>query len=507
MERRPLGRLFYADVMDQEEFIMNNIIKDLRAALAREDELNAELPDGSNITVSADDAPDDASEQVFNDEVETLALENDIDIDEKVLEALLVNGEVLTDIDLALESFKYSGLAMDDLTYTALQRTYNKIAGEFRLPAIESMMVDYEGDRTLVRLATEATVTKRASDVLQKIVDTIMSLFAKIRDWYIRVFDQAALQKRRALKIIKVAGSITGAPVDANVTLKSVRTIGINNKPVQPSPFLNGMLTVANLTDKLTGDVAKEYNQILGELTTLTKTQVAAALEQNEKRTDETLSTSRNDVEVPKVFVKNDDKMMLKLVADFKKMMEMLDLSKVPPEDDARFSAPNTVYHLSDMLPGSKQLSTAYPDKPEETVSDLGKIKNSFGIGVIEVDLKDKGPAKEVAFDTLSIVDVKRIAEQCVKLCDHVILYKTNYSETEKRTDRFLKELKTLTRGQNDIDATARQSILSITSGATAINKNMMNGTGRWIRYVMDLIVSTLEWCTESLAQYDHGKM
>ena len=91
--------------MDQEDFIMQSIISDLRASLVREKEIETELPDGSSITVDAEDVPDNSEEQVF-DNFETLALESAIDIDEKVLESLITNGEILTDIDLALESFK-----------------------------------------------------------------------------------------------------------------------------------------------------------------------------------------------------------------------------------------------------------------------------------------------------------------------------------------------------------------------------------------------------------------
>ena len=501
--------LFYADVMEQEDFDMNSIIKDLRASLARENDIETDLPDGSSLTVPEVDTPDEAVEEVFNVDEDILALENDIDIDEKVLEALITNGEILSDIDIALECFKYSGLGMDDLTYTALQRTYNRVAGNLRLPSIENMLSDLDGDRTLLRLATEAAVSERVGDILKKIIEKVMALFHKIKDWYIRIFDQASVEKRRALKIVKVSGSITGAPTDVSVTMGSVGTLGIGNKSLQPSIFLNHLNEIDRITEVVTTKISKEWNQLLAELTTLTKAQISQIMEANKKRNDETLSTSRNDVsEVPKIFVQNDDKMMLKFIADFRRMMESVDLKKVPESDDPRFSAPNTVYHLSEMLPGNKQMSTAYPDKKEETVHDLGKIKNSFGYGVVEIKdgAKQKGKS-ETAFETLSIVDVKRMAEGCVSLCDAIINYKLQYVERERRIDRFLKETQSASKTADEIDATTRQALTSIVTGATTINKNMMNGEGRWIRYVMDIVVSTLDWCTTSLAQYDHGKM
>lgn len=497
--------LFYADVMDQEDFIMNSIISDLRASLAREKEIELEGDSSNNennVILS-----EDVVEDTF-DRDSLLALESDINIDEKVLESLIINGEILTDIDLALESFKYSGLAMDDLTYTALQRTYNKVAGNLRLPSIESALSETEGDRTLVKLATEAAVSQRASEVLKKIVDTIIKLFQKIKDWYIRIFDQAALQKRRAEKIAKMSGSLTGAPADMSVTLATVKDIGIGNKAVQPGQYLVLLTEVSGLTDKLTKGVSKEFNQLLGELTTLTKAQVQDVLEANGKRSDETLSTTQNSVEVPKTFVQNDDKMLAQFVDRFKRMIELLDLKKIPKEDDPRFSAPNTVYHLSEVLPGNKQMSSAYPEKLEDMVADIGKIKNSFGVGLVEVNdaVKSKGKL-EVAFDTLSIVDVKRVCEEVVKICNFITEYKLNYVEREKRVDQFLKTIQSLSRSNEDLDATAKQAINSIVTGASTINKNMMNGEGRWVKYVMDIVVYSLDWCTDSLAQYDHGKM
>lgn len=501
--------LFYADVMDQEDFIMQSIISDLRASLVREKEIETELPDGSSITVDAEDVPDNSEEQVF-DNFETLALESAIDIDEKVLESLITNGEILTDIDLALESFKYSGLGLDDLTYSAIQRTYNRIAGDLRLPSIEVALGSVDGDRTLMVLATEAAVSKRARDVLKKIVDTIISLFRKIKDWYIRVFDQAAREKRRAEKVIKASGSITGAPTDMTVTMKSVDQIGIKGKPIPAVKYLGMVININKLTGKLTKDVAKEYNQLINELSTLTRTQVEQTLTAHEKRDDETLSTSRNDVSIPKINVQNDDRLMVKFIENFRKMIEMLGLDNVPPEDDNRFTAPNTVYHLSEIFPGNTQMSSAYPEKLEDVPPDLGKIKNSFGIGVVENRQQDQPKQRstsEVAFDTLAITDIKRLAEECVLICDAITLYKQNYVERERRTDQFLRTLQQMSRNNDELDATARQSITSIVGGATSINKNMMNGEGRWVKYVMDIVVHTLNWCTESLAQYDYGKM
>lgn len=478
---------------------MKSLITDLRATLARNKELNCSL-------MQTTQSPKDDTNTIIDNQ-SILALESDINIDEKVLESLIINGEILTDIDLALESFKYSGLAMDDLTYASLQRTYNKIAGDLRLPSIESALSDMEGDRTLVRLATEAAVSKRASEVLKKIVDTVIKLFQKVKDWYIRIFDKAALLKRRSEQTIKLANGLDGAPTDMTVTLSSVREIGIGNKAIQPGQYLVLLAEVNNLTDKLTRNVAKDFNQLLSELTTLTKAQVQDVLEANKKRNDETLSTSQNDVEVPKVFVQNDDKMLIQFIDRFKRMIETLDLRNVPNEDDPRFSVPNTVYHLSSVLPGNKQMSSAYPDKLEDMVSDIGKIKNSFGVGLVEVNDAVKQKDKlEVAFDTLSLVDIKRVCEESIKICNFITEYKLNYIEREKRTDQFLKSIQALSRGNDDMDATARQNIVSIVTGATTINKNMMNGEGRWVKYVMDIVESTLNWCKDSLALYDFGK-
>lgn len=495
--------------MDQEDFIMHSIIKDLRESLSRGDDIETDLPDGSSITVNSEDVPKDAVEQVFDNDG-MLALESAIDIDEKVLEALIANGELLTDIDIALESFKFSGLGMDDLTYTSIQRTYNRIAGDYCLPSIETALGSVEGNRALVVLATEAAVSSRARDVLKKMVEMIISLFRKIKDWYIRVFDQSAREKRRAEKIIKAADSTEGAPADMNVTLKSINEIGIAGKPVPPAKYLGMIVNVKTLTTKLTKDMANEYNLLINELSTITKTQVEEVLSANEKRDDESLSTTRNDVTIPKIGVKNDDRLIAKFIENFRRMVEKLGLDKVPPEDDNRFTAPNTVYHLSEIFPGNKQMSSAYPEKLEDVPSDLGKIKNSFGIGVVEVRQQQQAKQntkREVAFETLAITDVRRLAEECILICDAIHLYKQSYLDREKRTDQFLRTLQQLSRGNEDLDATARQAITSIVGGATSINKNMMNGEGRWVKYVMDIVVHTLNWCADSLGQYDYGKV
>lgn len=488
---------------------MKSIIKDLRLALAREEMENNEmgLPDGSSVSVPASEEPEDVVDQVFHDDAELLALEQEIDIDEKVLESLIINGETLADLDLAIESFRYSGLGIDDVTYNALRVTYKKVTGKDLL-AIENALLEHDGSRKELLLATEAAVGERLKEMIKKIIDTITGLYAKIRDWYVRVFDQAARELRRAKKIHKSAGSITGAPTDTTVTLETVREIGIGNKAIGPGKYLTLISAIEKLTDKLVGDVAKEYNQLTHELTTLTRAQVEDALKATAKRNDETLSTSRNDIEVPKAFVKNDDKMLAQFIERFGRMIDTLQLRNVPKADDPRFSAPNTLYHLSDIFPGNKQLSTAHPDKMEDTVADLGKIKNSFGIGLVEVSdaVKQKGKL-EIAFETLSITDVQRLAEECVKLCEHVIQYRRNYQESERTTDQFLKTLQSFARRSEEIDATAKQMINSIVGGATTIHKNMMNGTGRWVKYVMDIVVHTLDWCVASMAQYDHGKI
>lgn len=487
---------------------MNSIIDNLLTSLERGKEIETELPDGSSITVDPDDVPEDAEEQVF-DEQAILAIESAVDIDEKVLEALITNGEILSDIDLALEAFKYSGLGMDDLTYNAIHRTYNRIAGDLKLPSIEDALYSVDGDRSLVVLATEATVAKRAGDVIKKLVETVLNLFRRIKDWYIRVFDQSAREKRRSIKVHKLASSLEGAPMDATVTMKNVNFIGVNGKPLEPGQYLSRLVMIKDLTSKLTKDVSTDYSTLIGELSTITKVQVNEVLDALGKRDDESLSTSRNSVEVPKVFVQNDDKLMERFIQHFRLMIEKLDLSKVPKDDDQRFSAPNTVYHLSEVLPGNKQMSSAHPEKTEETVADLGKIKNSFGIGLVDVgEPKKKIQASpETAFDTLSLIDIKRIAEEASEICDLINGYKQNYTERERQTDKFLRELQVISRNNDDLDATARQSINSIVSGATAINKNMMNGEGRWIKYVMDIVIHSLDWCVDSMAQYDHGKM
>ena len=155
-------------------------------------------------------------------------------------------------------------------------------------------------------------------------------------------------------------------------------------------------------------------------------------------------------------------------------------------------------------------MSSAFPEKTEEVPPDLGKIKNSFGIGLVD-NLQQDQPkqkvTKEVAFETLAITDIKRLAEVCVLICEAITEYKQNYVERERRTDHFLRGLQQVSRGNDELDATARQAINSIVGGATAINKNMMNGEGRWVKYVMDIVVHTLDWCVDSINQYDFGKV
>lgn len=489
---------------------MSNIIKELRLFLATENDKPEELPDGSDLTITKDDLPDDmspsdtvADPRIYeDDDVGRLALESEISVEEKLLERLVANGEILTDIDLALEAYASCDNVIDDVTYKTIKNVYNKVSDSFKLPSIDYLLTKHDGDRKALTLATEGAVSDGAKDLWAKVVDTIVSLFRRIKDWYLRVWDQAPRLKARAEKIIAVAGKVDGTPSKSNVEVNAIRDLGVNGKALETGQFFAKLNEIDNISAKLLAGNAAEYNKLSVDLATLTNETIKDAIKKAKTRNDETLSTSRNSVEIPKVTLGSNDKLLAAFIARFEKMIRNLNLNKEPAKDDPRFKTENTIYKISNILPGDKIFTAAYPDKNAGIAPDVGRIKYSFGVGIVSVDDKKEKPEQKGDFPVLGLVDTEKVCTMCIRLCELIMDYKRLYVEREKVTDTLLKDLQKLTRDAKDLDATGRREVTSSVNGAVTIHKTMVNGEGKWIKYVMSVIKSTLDWCEMSLRQY-----
>lgn len=489
---------------------MSDIIKQLRYSLALENEKPEELPDGSDLTMTEDQLPKEIKladtvpdPRIYEDDEEgQLALESEISIEDKVLERLVANGEILNDIDLALEAYAAANGEMSDTLYKSITSVYNNISDDYKLPALEHLLYKHEGNRSAVTLATEGAVSDGAKDLWTKVVDTIVSLFRRIKDWYLRVWDQAPRLKARAEKIIAVAEKVDQSPTTTTVEVNAIRELGINGKALSNGEFFTKIAEIDKISSKLLTDNAAEYNKLSNDLTTLTKDTIQSAIEKAKKRNDETLSTSRNSVEVPKVTLGQQDKMLSGFISRFERMIRNLNLTKEPERDDPRFKTENTIYKISSVLPGDKMFTAAYPDKNAGIAPDVGKIKYSFGVGVVDVDVKKEKPEQKGDFPVLGLVDTEKVCKMCIHLCELIMDYKRLYVEREKVTDVLLKDLQKLTRDAKDLDATGRREVTSSVNGAVTIHKTMVNGEGKWIKYVMSVIKATLDWCEMSLRQY-----
>lgn len=489
---------------------MSNIIKELRLSLATENDKVKELPDGSDLTTTKDEVPENmslsdvaADPRLFDEvQLEQLATESEISVDERVLERLVANGDILTDIDLALEAYASCGMEFNDLVYRGIKKTYDLLAGEHKLPSLESALSLHEGDRRLLTLATEAAVTDRVKDLWKRAVDAIINLFQRIKDWYLRVWDQAPRLQERAKRILAVSGKVSGSASVNFVELSAVKELGIDGKPPTVTAFVGKLNDINTITSRVLNTVASDYNKLSNELIQITKQSVEKAIDENKKRNDETLSTSRNSIEVPKTTLGEQDKLLATFISRFERMIKSIGLAKEPKKDDPRFSTENTIYRISNPLPGDKMFTAAYPDKSTDVTPDLGRIKYAFGIGVIDVvdgkkDIESKGD-----FPTLSLPDIDKLTQTAINLTTIVMGYKRLYQECEKVSDNLLKELQRLSKISDDLDATSRRNITSSVNGAVTIHKTMVSGEGKWVKYVMSVVKYMLDWCEESLRQY-----
>lgn len=489
---------------------------ELRAALATE-ESGQELPDGSSITIDRDEVPEPLQSDATKAEEEkplvpddpALALEamslleSEIDIDERLLEKLVANGEILTEVDLALESLRHAELPMDDTCYRYVRGIYDNLSVKYKLPALEDALGLAEHDREQLALATEAAVTDKVKDLIRRIIDGIINLFHRIKDWYLRVWDQAPRLSARAEKLGNIASNLNGIAKEPNFELNAVKTLGLEGKPIDPSQLVASMSEITTINKHLLTTTAGEYNKLANDLVTITKQMLDKVIADNKKRNDETLSTSRNSVEVPKVTIGENDKLVQNFISRFEKMIRDLNLNKEPAKDDPRFTTENTIYRTSSRLPGDMMLTAAYADKKAEISSELGRIKYSFGVGVVPVKPKPEPPENKGVFRTITLPDIDKLCSFAQDICTIVMEYKRLYLEREKVTDRLLKEINGSFKSSDDLDATGRRSINSSVSGATTIHKTMVSGEGRWVKYVMSVVSSTLDWCEESLRQYE----
>lgn len=477
----------------------------LREAMKVYNSERDDLPDGSSITVPVEDMPPELQEDIDHNDTTTLALESAIDVEERYFEALVANGELLTEVDLGLEAINKGGIGLDDSTYRQARILHNNVSDN-KLPALESALIELDGDRTELALGLEAAVVDRIKELWIRIKDSIIKMFRRIKDWYLRTWDLAPRLLQRAERIALTSTKIRGTAKETKIDRSGTRTLSLNGHAIEPQALVNSMGEVVKISTALIGRVAKDYNQLAQTLVKLTDDTMKKAIDDNKQRADETKSSgTQNTLTVPKVTMGETDKLLSQFITEWERLVKQLNLTHEPEKGDQRFNTENTVYRTSGALPGDQMFTAAYPDKAAEVAPELGRIKYSFGIGVVDIKQQKPDVSDKSSFKVLSLSDVDRIAEFCAKLCTLVMGYKKLYVERERVTDRLLKDTDTMLKRTDDLDATGRRNITSSVNGATTIHKTMTNGEGRWIKYIMNLVKHSLNWCEDSLRQYSEN--
>lgn len=413
------------------------------------------------------------------------------------------------------------GMGMSDIQYrlaSAIQNNLNcRYTGEQVMVKLESIHANGISERDLI-LHFEDGVGQTLKNIWQKIRNSFINTFNRMKTWYIKAFDGTQRLGNKAKAIKTTAEAKQGTVNNQSFDMGGLKTLAINGKAPDPAVLTQTIQTMSGITQNILAKNAAHYNKIteamveaVKKLAETAQAQAPAQPAQNGNNTTNAPNPTPNQpadfkmaTEGNAVFARVANEMK-GLVDGFNGLLE----EWTNAAQDERFkdlaASEGMKVNLTKTklpLPGDKMFVMSTPD-PQAAIStaDLTAFKLAFGGTVESINPKPRELDDSGNFRTLNTSQVVSICDHVMDACKAGLDYKLLFNERDKMFQNLGTELD---RAVNEADKLQGQALTFVkgnVSAATTIFNKINSSEGKWFRYSMGVFTKAIDYCQGSLNQ------
>ena len=412
------------------------------------------------------------------------------------------------------------GMGMSDIQYrlaAAIQNNLNcRYVGEQVMVKMESIHANGISERDLI-LHFEDGVGQTLKNIWQKIRNSFINTFNRIKTWYIKAFDGTQRLGNKAKAVKTTAEGKQGTINNQSFDMGGLKTLAINGKAPEPAQITQSVQTMSAITQNVLGKNASYYNKITETMVEavkkLSETAQAQAPAQGQQGNNTTNAPAPTNNQPDDFSVGNNSNSVFGSVqGEFKNLTDsfngLLEDWSGAAQDErfkdlaANQGIPVKIQKTKDPLPGDKMFVVSLPDpQAAMTAKDLTALKLAFGGTVESINPKPREMDDSGNFRTLNTNQIVSICDQVMDACKAGLDYKLLFNERDKAFQNLGKELD---RAVNEADKLQGQALTYVkgnVSAATAIFNKINNSEGKWFRYAMGVFSKAVDYCQGSLNQ------
>ena len=419
--------------------------------------------------------------------------------------------------------------------------------GRFYGPAFASAVPSVEsfsgssGRRRNALISVEG-VGQMLKSFWEAIKRQMKKLWATVKNWYLRVLDQAPRLKKKAQSLIARAGEAHGTPEEKDFDMGNLHTLNLDGKapPLNKAVEMFGKMAAA--ADDILGDKTKGHYENIGEsfeklvedaekvdvegwdsATRKSMTAAASNVDNTTTRGDALhraaakkgrgLSDAEKDTVIAQLMHAADEASARVMVAEYDKLMKDYEDFNTHAQRAVKVFSSGTVskadrfgddvtYTITESLFGGSAIVALSPKGKQ---FDLLKHSRRLGFQMTTYAEKPKDVDSSGTFKTMGGAEIRRVCEAIMDICDAVITYRKSWESRDKQQDKIDKVGgKAIDRIEKDKEAAPikvkfiRTTIL----GMTGFWQKGVQFDASFINYLLKVSSAGLNWCERSIAQY-----
>lgn len=452
--------------------------------------------DETGTPLEAVDAAGEPTLDVVNQEVDEAG--DEVEEAEEVVENLEETQEVLEAFQSIIESRIAHNNGLTQGEYEIMQVSLRRLNMGKKRVDVTSLFPSSEAFG-YSRLSASNEAMQEIKDGLAKIwkaiKDAIMAVVNKVKEWWIKVFDQSSRMGKRADGIVKEAKKRdTAIDSDKDSTI----SVGVTNKLIDRT----GKVPTDNATFVAWSDYLNTVTDtMLKTLPKKTKPRIDRLKNDLEKILNHSGAGAQGNLvgDITEDGVYDNLKGFSESGGDFEKAAN--------PDIDNRF---NIKYRITKDLPGNMVgvFTIATPKVGVEfnasTKNDQAK-KEKFA--VLKANGKLADVDKEQDFNALSIDSIIKIAENVATICDMVKNYELDFRNRNKLVDDIKNQIdryvnKVENKHKSDESTTVLETKKAFMNYVATTMKREATQGQEWVKYCMTTCNALLTYCARSLTLY-----
>ena len=413
-------------------------------------------------------------------------------------------------------------IGMSDTNYKLLAALQNHlfskgIGSADVMPKLESIHAEAISPMQLT-IHMEDTSKFSMKEMWQKLKQSFINAFNRIKSWYIKAFDATNRLGKKAAAVKQTAENKQGTMNNNTFDFSGMKQLAMNNKAPDPAQFAQSIQSMSGMTMNILGKNAEYYNKLTENmdkaLQELIKQVPKQAPAQQGNNTTQQQQPTGNQADFTTATANNN--VMTAIMAEVGNVQKALggDQNLEPwtnAGQDERFkdlasSGNATFYKSKAILPGDKMAVISVPNVAsanggQSGASDFKDMKLAFGCTVEPINPKPREMEDNGQFRTLNTSQIISICDSVMEACKVGLDYKLLFAQRDKAFQTLGKQLEQTVNQAENLQGPSLTFARANISACTAIFNKINSGEGRWFRYAMGVFSKAVDYSQQSLNQ------